>query len=181
MSACERIAERLDGYRDGELGFLSRWRVERHVAGCRECQQHFEALGRTGDWVRQAALASAAAGAAPDFWPGIALRLPALDAGRRGEAEAAQTASPGRFAPGLFGPVLGGALAAAAAVLLWVAVPTSEPAANGVVRALYSQGRSVVVFEEEGADTIIWVMDERAGVDREGVHRDGAENDRVSV
>ncbi len=173
MSACERIAERLDGYRDGELGFLSRWRVGRHVAGCRECRQQFEALGRTGDWVRQAALASAT-GAAPDFWPGIASRLPALDAARREEA-----AAPGRFAPGLFGPVLGGAVAATVAMLLWLALPTSEPSASGVVRALYSQGRQVVVLEEEGADTIIWVMDERGGV--EGVHRDGAEINRVSA
>jgi len=170
MSACARIAERLDGYADGELGLLGRWRVGRHVAGCSDCQRQLEALGRTGEWVRQAAVAQRSE---PDFWPDIAPRLPSLDAARR--ARSANAAQRGGFAPGLFRPVFGGVLAAAAAAaLLWVAVPTSEPATSGVVRALYSQGRSVVVLEEEGVDTIIWVMDERGGAERSGTEDDHA-------
>ena len=102
MSACQRIAEHLDGYRDGELGFLARWRVERHLAGCDDCQRQLEALGRTGEWVRQAALAD---GGEPDFWPGIAPRLPALDAARR--AESRREVGTRGFRPGLLGPVLG--------------------------------------------------------------------------
>jgi anti-sigma factor RsiW len=151
MSACKSIGPLLDGYHDGELGSLERWRVQRHLTGCGACRHDLASLEQIGGFVR----ASVAGAGATDLWDAIEARLPA-----------ARPAPPPRRAlrprmlwmPGI-------AAAAAAAVLaLWLPID-ADRGPSGVVRSVYSPERSVMVLEAEQSDdpTIIWVMDEQGG------------------
>ena len=93
-----------------------------------------------------------------DLWDRIALGLPAADAQRRDEAQAAGSA---RGAAWWLKPV--GAVAATAAVAAFFLVPTTDPtaaASGNVVRWIDSGDHGVVVLEDDPDSTIIWVMDD---------------------
>jgi anti-sigma factor RsiW len=159
MSGCQSIGALLDGYHDGELGSLERWRVQRHLGGCAACRDELASLAQLGGLVR----AAVGRVSEPDMWDAIAQRLPS----RRLERErlGAQRRAPSRrrWLPPLR---VGTAAAACAAAFL---VTTSDSGhlaslggASGVVRSLYAKERAVMVLEPENSDdaTIIWLMDE---------------------
>lgn len=76
MSACPKFEVLLSGYRDGELGSVSRWRVERHLACCASCARALKALEKIGACVKD----NEAAVGHPDLWEKIRVGLPAVDA-----------------------------------------------------------------------------------------------------
>ncbi|HOP79737.1 MAG TPA: zf-HC2 domain-containing protein, partial [Armatimonadota bacterium] len=41
---CQKIRSDLKAYIDGELGFVARWRVARHLAVCEECKEEHKAM-----------------------------------------------------------------------------------------------------------------------------------------
>ncbi|MDJ0868966.1 MAG: zf-HC2 domain-containing protein [Myxococcota bacterium] len=155
MSVCERIELLLHGYHDGELHGWSRWRVERHLAGCPGCRGTLASLDQLGGWIRE----TVAAPESPELWSGIASRLPSLDARER-EPETAGWA-PRLRAPRILAPLLGSATVAAAlaGLLLWIGPLAPRTASAGMVLAVYSHGPPVVVLDD-GPDDIIWVIDE---------------------
>jgi hypothetical protein len=149
MSAMsERTALSLQAYHDGELSGLARWWLERRLRRSPALRAELAALGRVGDWVRDAHVEEAG----PDLWDSIALRLPAVDA-RRAEAVAARRPSLGWLAvPGV---VVSAAIAAVLAFYEFAPAPPEE----GVVRWLDSGGRDVMVLEADPDTTIIWIFD----------------------
>jgi hypothetical protein len=150
MSAMsERTALRLQAYHDGELSGLARWWLERRLRRSPDLRAELAALGRVGDWVRDAHVEEDG----PDLWASIALRLPAADARR---------AEPGRERRIWLGwlAVPGAVVSAAlAAVLAYYELAPRPPSAIGVVRWLDSGGRDVMVLEADPDTTIIWVFD----------------------
>ncbi len=76
MGACQRFEILLSGYRDGELGSVSRWRVERHLASCSACARALKALEKVGACVKE----NEASQGHPDLWEKIRIALPAVDA-----------------------------------------------------------------------------------------------------
>ena len=154
MTSCERVGPWLDGYHDGELGMLRRWWVGRHLTRCPGCRSELTGLLQLGDWVREAAAVHE-----PDLWPGVMARLPSAEPHRA----VVPSSAPARSwrPPRLATPMLGGAFAVAAAVLLLVR-PSVAPQA-GVVRSLNSHGRPVMVLEgqKDASATVIWLMEEQ--------------------
>jgi anti-sigma factor RsiW len=154
MSGCARLASQLDGYHDGELGRLRRWRIDRHLARCPGCRAELEGLARLGAWVRDAEAPTSD----PDLWSELAARLPR-----------AAPAGPARAPLPRFAPFAGVAVAAGAAAMLWLAPPgvTTGETASDVVRSINTHGRPVMVLDAGHDTTVIWLMDDAA--------RDGAE------
>ena len=160
MSGCQSIGALLDGYHDGELGSLERWRVQRHLAGCAACRDELASLAQLGGLVRTAV----GRAPEPDMWDAIAARLPS----RRPERERPGNATP--RAPTRrrwLAPLRVGTAAAACAAAFLVTTSDSGhlasiSGASGVVRSIYSHERPVMVLEPETSDdaTIIWLMDE---------------------
>lgn len=149
MSTCKRIDPLLDGYHDGELASVTRWRVGWHLRRCGPCRDALADLGRVGSWVRE----TAAGSAEPDLWMGIAARLATARADR------VPVPAP-RWRVRLGPPLLGaGALAAAAVSLLVLQPDLLAQGAEGVVRTLNTRGRPVMVFDRPNEPTIIWMMD----------------------
>ncbi len=160
MSACERLADRIEAYHDGELAGLARWRVRRHLAACEHCTAALEGLSAIGDLLREDASASPG----PDLWSGISARLPALDAEL--DADLARRSAPVATPPprrwsGFLAPLpigVGGLVAAAAALVLLLPGP-GLPLEDAVVEELDAMGRSVAVLPSDEKSTIIWVLD----------------------
>jgi anti-sigma factor RsiW len=159
MSGCQSIGALLDGYHDGELGSIERWRVQRHLAGCEACRDELASLGALGGLVRTAV----GRAPEPDLWDAIEQRLPS----RRPERErlGVQRRAPSRRR--WVAPLRVGAAAAACAAVFLVTTSDSGRlasigGASGVVRSLYANERPVMVLEPETSDdaTIIWLMDE---------------------
>lgn len=151
MSArSERTALRLQAYHDGELSGLARWWFERRLRRSPDLLAELAALGRVGDWVREAHVEEAG----PDLWASIALRLPAADARR---------AEPGRERRIWLGWLaVPGAVASAVLAAIFAyneLAPPAQPRTTGVVRWLDSGGRDVMVLEGDPDTTIIWVFD----------------------
>lgn len=190
MSELERDLQLLHRYHDGELAGVERALFERRLRRSPALQDELRVLEDVSRLVAGAEL-DASDPSAPDLWSGIASALPAIDAQVADErasaaapADAPAAARGRRGWLGLPGWALGtGALAAAAAVALFVVVWTpgvpdlpgeTRPAASravpaavpvvahrsGSVRYLDSGGASVMVIEDEAADmTIVWMMD----------------------
>ncbi len=76
VSACEEFEFLLSGYQDGELGTVSRWRVERHLALCPGCTRALQSLKKISACVKE----KEAALGHPDLWEKIRISLPAIDA-----------------------------------------------------------------------------------------------------
>ncbi|CAG1002153.1 hypothetical protein MYXO_03105 [Myxococcaceae bacterium] len=164
MTACQRYEDRLEALHDGELTGLSRWRVGRHVASCAHCRAELDSLRGIGEFLRE----EVARDPAPDLWAAIAARLPELDAGlerRSATAVARPAARRRRFAPLPIG--LGGLVAAAAVLVLWLKTP-GLPAPDAVIEDLDSMGRPVAVLPADEKSTIIWVLDPKPVASGEG-------------
>ena len=160
MSRCQGFGALLDGYHDGELGLVQRWRVRRHLAGCGACRDELASLAHFGGWLRAAVGGDAPE---PDLWDAIARRLPPTRRLVPERLRARRVPSRRHVLPGLT------ATAAAAAVVAAFLVTTSDSGrlaslggANGVVRSIYANRRPVMVLEAESSNdsTIIWLMDE---------------------
>lgn len=54
MDGCSGVSPDLKAYLDGELSFLARWRVRRHLAACAICRSQVRELREIGDLVRSA-------------------------------------------------------------------------------------------------------------------------------
>ena len=159
MSGCQSIGALLDGYHDGEIGSLERWRVQRHLAGCGACREELASLAQLGGLVRDAV----GRAPAPDLWDAIAERLPS----RRPERERLGTQRRAPQRRRWLSPLRVGTAAAACAAAFMVTISDSGRlasigGASGVVRSIYAKERAVMVIEPETSDdaTIIWLMDE---------------------
>jgi len=156
--SCQSIGPLLDGYYDGELGSIERWRVQRHLGGCAVCRDEFARLARVGGWVREAV----GPAREPDLWGAIAQQLPVRDrTPRRVELRSAP------LRPRLRKPIAAAIAAAGFAGAYWFATPdtgrlASLPGTSGMVRSIYAKERPVMVLESQNSDepTIIWLMDE---------------------
>ena len=142
----------LHAYYDGELRGLGRWRFERLLSRSPELRAELEALRQLGDWTRECQAERPTA----ELWERIAMRLPALDAQR---AEPAQPTARG-FAAASARPLTALALTGALALALYlVIIPDDSTPAPGVISWLDTGGRGVMVLEEEGDATIVWLLD----------------------
>jgi len=156
----ERFERELEAWRDGELSWLARWRVERRLRRDPEAKRRLAALDAAGRLLREID----ADAPAPDVWDAVRLRLPALDA-RRAEAEAATRRA--GLARGLRWSAAGGVAAAAAALALVLrfggeaAAPEPPP---GAVRWLDARGLPMMVLRDDAEATIIWVPEQAPAV-----------------
>jgi anti-sigma factor RsiW len=147
-----RNEELLHAYHDGELSALGRWRFERALRRSPALQRELAALRG----MRGALQDLDASGAAPDLWETLAPRL------RAARAPRSDTASDhgGRGLVWWLAPI--GAAAATAAVVLAIVYGgffATPPAAGGTLRWIDSEGRSVMVLDDDPDTTIIWVLD----------------------
>jgi anti-sigma factor RsiW len=148
-----RIEDQLQAYHDGELSRFGRWRFGRRLRREPALQR---ALSSLSELSHELQVLDARDASAPDVWPAVALRLPAVDARRAAAAHAQRTRGFGWWlAP------LGAAVAAAALVLVVVygGFWTEPRRSGGVVRWIDSGGRSVIVLDDDPDTTIIWVLD----------------------
>ncbi len=142
----------LQAYYDGELRGLSRWRFERRLSRSPALRAELESLRQLGVWTRE----SDAEQPSADLWDHIALRLPAIDAQR---AETPRPSAKGLLAASarpLTALVLTGALALA---LFLGIIPDDTSPAPGVISWLDTGGRGVMVLEDQGDATIVWLLD----------------------
>jgi anti-sigma factor RsiW len=163
----------LNAYYDGELGGLRRWLFERRLAHSPQLRAELEELERVSRWVQQLD----AEPSEVDLWHGIALRLPELDAERRertqkrvgskrgrgtprgGRAEPWSPREPGWLAAHAR-PIAVVAVGAALALALFLGIMRdAAPPMPGMIRWLDSGGRSVMVLEDQGDATIVWLLD----------------------
>ena len=145
----------LHAYHDGELRGLRRWRFERRLSRAPELRAELEALKQLAEWTRECEAERPTA----DLWDSIALRLPALDAQR-----AESPRRPGRgFAIAFARPLTALALTGALALALFLGIIRDDsPPAPGVISWLDTGGRSVMVLENPGNATIVWLLDPSA-------------------
>jgi hypothetical protein len=149
MSRDERA---LHAYHDGELRGLGRWRFERRLLRSSELRAELEALRQLGVWTREAE----SDGPIADLWDHIALRLPAIDAQR---AESPRR-SIREFAAASARPLTALALTGALALALFLGIiPDGSSPAPGVISWLDTGGRGVMVLEDQGGATIVWLLD----------------------
>jgi anti-sigma factor RsiW len=170
----------LNAYHDGELSGLRRWLFERRLSRSPRLRAELEELKRLARWVQ-------GAGAQPpsvDVWDDIALHLPAIDAQlveqrqrrveqrqRRGEqrqrrGEQRQRRDERRDWRGMdwlaaySRPLAAVAVTAALALALFLGImEDAAPPAPGIIRWLDTGGRSVMVLEDQGDATIVWLLD----------------------
>jgi anti-sigma factor RsiW len=163
----------LNAYHDGELSGLRRWLFERRLSRSPRLRAELEELKRLARWVQ-------GAGAQPpsvDVWDDIALRLPAIDAQlveqRQGLVEQRQRLAGQRqrrderrewrgmgWLAAYSRPLAAVAVTAALALALFLGI--MEDAASptpGIIRWLDTGGRSVMVLEDQGDATIVWLLD----------------------
>jgi hypothetical protein len=156
----EQFERELAAWRDGELTWLRRLRVERRLRRDPGARRRLEALEAAGRLLREAD----AEEPGPDLWESLRLRLPALDAQR---AEAAAAAGTRRGLRQTLGWSAVGALATAAATAalllrLGDAGLAPTPAPHGSVRWLDARGRPMMVLRDDAEATIIWVPERQA-------------------
>jgi len=149
----------LNAYHDGELSGLRRWLFERRLARSPRLRAELEELERLARWIQ--ALGPESAGV--DLWDDIALRLPAID------AESAER-RPRRAEPrdwrgmdwlaAYSRPIAAVAVSAALALALFLGImEDAAPPIPGMIRWLDTGGRSVMVLEDQGDATIVWLLD----------------------
>lgn len=167
-----RSQRALNAYHDGELRGLRRWIFERRLAHSPRLRAELDELERVSRWVQQLDSETPEV----DLWGGIALRLPALDAERAQRARTRVETEPGRaagsgaaeptrwFEPGWLAaharPIAVVAVGAALALALFLGImEDAAPPMPGMIRWLDSGGRSVMVLEDQGDATIVWLLD----------------------
>ena len=145
--------ELLHAYHDGELSALARWRFERELRRSPVLQRQLASL----QGMRGALQALDTSAGAPDLWESLRPRLAGARAQERARAE---SGGRGRGIVWWLAPI--GAVAATAAAVLAVFYGgffASSPAAGGTLRWIDSEGRSVMVLDDDPETTIIWVLD----------------------
>jgi anti-sigma factor RsiW len=170
----------LNAYHDGELSGLRRWLFERRLSRSPRLRAELEELKRLARWVQ-------GAGAQPpsvDVWDDIALRLPTIDAQlveqRQGLAEQRQRLAEQRqglseqpqrrdewrgwrgmgWLAAYSRPLAAVAVTAALALALFLGIMEDAVSPTpGIIRWLDTGGRSVMVLEDQGDATIVWLLD----------------------
>ena len=153
----------LNAYHDGELSGLRRWLFERRLSRSPRLRSELEELKRLARWVQGADVQPPSA----DVWGDIALRLPAIDAQfneqrqRRNEQRQRRDERRGMdWLAAYSRPLAAAGVTAALALALFLGI--MEDAAHptsGIIRWLDTGGRSVMVLEDQGDATIIWLLD----------------------
>lgn len=146
----------LEAYRDGELSFWARRRVERALQRDPALRRRVEALDSIGTLLREAD----AEAETPDLWAGIRLRLAQEDAKRAVESGAGSWLDAWRRPMGI--AALGAAAAASVALALLLTPeaappPSVRPAPPGSVRWIDARGNPMMVLRDDREATIIWV------------------------
>jgi anti-sigma factor RsiW len=174
----------LNAYCDGELSGLRRWLFERRLSRSPRLRAELEELKRLARWVQET-------GAQPpsvDVWDDIALHLPAIDAQlveqrqrrverRQGRVERGQRRDEPREWRGMgwlaayARPLAAVAVTAALALALFLGIMEDAASPNpGMIRWLDTGGRGVMVLEDQGDATIVWLLD----APEEGVSEGGS-------
>jgi anti-sigma factor RsiW len=146
----------LEAYRDGELSFRERRRVERALQGDPALRRRLAALESIGTLLREAD----AEAETPDLWADIRLRLVQEDAKREAAADARSWLAAWRRPLGVV--ALGAAAAASVALALLLtpeaaAPPSARPTPAGSVRWIDARGNPMMVLRDDREATIIWV------------------------
>jgi hypothetical protein len=141
-------------YYDRELGPLRAWLARRRLARDPAARRELAALAALGDAVR----AAAADLPEPSLWGTLAGRLRAIDA----ELVAERPVGAGWRGLGWRRPLAAGVAAAAVVALLFAVFAPPAEDGGGVVRWLDTRGRPVMVLENAGDATIIWLIDPAA-------------------
>lgn len=163
----------LNAYHDGELSGLRRWLFERRLARSPRLRAELEELKRLARWVQ-------GAGAQPpsvDVWDDIALHLPAIDAQlveqrqrlgeqrqrrieqRQGRDEPREWRGMGWLAA-YARPLAAVAVTVALALALFLGImEDAAPPTPGMIHWLDTGGRSVMVLEDQGGTTIVWLLE----------------------
>jgi anti-sigma factor RsiW len=183
----------LNAYHDGELSGLRRWLFERRLLRSPRLRAELEELKRLAHWVQGAGVQPPSV----DVWDDIALRLPAIDAqpheqrqrpheqrqrpeGQRPRPEGQpQRRDEWRVRRGTdwlaaySRPLAAVAVTAALALALFLGImEDAAPPTPGIIRWLDTGGRSVMVLEDEGGATIVWLLDALEDGNSEGGSRE---------
>ncbi len=164
----------LNAYHDGELSGLRRWIFQRRLSRSPRLRAELEELKRLAGWVQEL-------GPQPpsvDVWDEVAIHLPAIDAQfegqRQGYAGRAQKRDEHRqrrdeqrqrqsglsWLAAYSRPVAAVAVSAALALALFLGIMEGAAAPTpGIIRWLDTGGRSVMVLEDQGDATIVWLLD----------------------
>jgi len=152
----------LNAYHDGELRGLRRWIFERRLAHSAELRAELAELKRMSRWVQEWGPQSASV----DVWDEIALRLPAIDATRQAQRGGRAAWREPRawlaldWLAAYARPITAVAVTAALALALFLGImEDSAPPIPGMIRWLDTGGRSVMVLEDQGDATIVWLLD----------------------
>lgn len=149
----------LNAYHDGELTGLRGWIFERRLGRSPRLRAELEALKRLTRCVQ--ALDSRPPSL--DVWGEIALRLPAIDAqsDEQRQRRAEQRAWRGMdWLAAYSRPLAAVAVTVALALALFLGImEDGVPPTPGMIRWLDTGGRSVMVLEDQGDATIVWLLD----------------------
>jgi anti-sigma factor RsiW len=163
----------LNAYHDGELSGLRRWLFERRLSRSPRLRAELEELKRLAHWVQGVGVQPPSA----DVWDDIALHLPAIDAElveqRQSRVEQRQRRDEQRqrrderrdwrgmdWLAAYSRPLAAVAVTAALALALFLGImEDAAPPTPGVIRWLDTGGRSVMVLEDQGGATIVWLLD----------------------
>lgn len=149
----------IQAYHDGELGWWGRRRVERSLARSPELRRTLDEIAALGALVRESEVPAASV----DVWDSLAGGLRIADAERTESGRIATRL--GGLAVGWFGGRVGalataGALAVALAFVLFTdETGPGAAAASGVVHWVDGGDRNVMLLDDEGDVTVIWVFD----------------------
>ena len=149
----------LNAYHDGELSGVRRWLFERRLSRSPRLRAELEELKRLARWVQ-------GVGEQPpnaDVWDDIALRLPAIDAQlveqRQGRDERREWRGMDWLAA-YSRPLAAAAITVALALALFLGIMEDAVSPTpGVIRWLDTGGRSVMVLEDQGDATIVWLLE----------------------
>jgi anti-sigma factor RsiW len=145
----------LEAYRDGELSFWARRRVERALRGDPALRRRLDSLESIGTLLREAD----AEAETPDLWAGVRLRLVEEDA-RREAAAGRSWLDAWRRSIGVaaLGTMAAGSIALALLLTPEATAPPSvRPAPPGSVRWIDARGNPMMVLRDDREATIIWV------------------------
>jgi len=163
----------LNAYHDGELSGLRRWLFERRLSRSPRLRAELEELKRLAHWVQGVGVQPPSA----DVWGDIALHLPAIDAQfaeqrqsrggqRQSRGEQRQRRDERRDWRGMdwlapySRPLAAVAVTAALALALFLGImEDAAPPTPGIIRWLDTGGRGVMVLEDQGDATIVWLLD----------------------
>ncbi|MCH8891103.1 MAG: hypothetical protein IH827_08505 [Myxococcales bacterium] len=168
-TAAEKLARHqrdLNAYHDGELSGLRRWIFQRRLSRSPRLRAELDELKRLAGWLQELDPQPPSV----DVWDQIALRLPALDAQsderRQKRDERWQRRAERRERSGMdwlaaySRPVAAVAVSAALALALFLGIMEDAAAPTpGIIRWLDTGGRSVMVLEDQGDATIVWLLD----------------------